>query len=80
MSRVQAVFKAQVKNNRLVLDEPTDLAEGSVVPLQIADEWDELDDEERQALHTALREGIEDMEADRTVDAETFIAELRSRR
>jgi hypothetical protein len=40
---------AQVKNGRLTLDEPTDLPEGSVVPLEIADDWDDLDldDEER---------------------------------
>jgi len=32
------------------------------VPLEIADDWDELDDEERAALHESIREGIEDME------------------
>ena len=70
---------AHVKNGRLVLDEPTDLAEGSAVPLEVADGWDELNDEERAALHESIREGIEDMETGRTVDARTAIAELRSR-
>jgi hypothetical protein len=50
-----------------------------VVPLEIADDRDELDDEERATLHEAIREGIEDIEAGRTIDASTFIAELRSR-
>lgn len=78
MTNMQALI-AHVKNGRLVLDEPTDLAEGSAVPLKVADDWDELDDEERAALHESIREGIEDMEAGRTVDARTAIAELRSR-
>jgi hypothetical protein len=79
MLRVETVLKAQVKNGRLVLDEPTDLAEGSVVPLEVADDWDELDDEEREALHAAVREGFEDAKAGRTIDADEWAAELRSR-
>jgi hypothetical protein len=46
--------KAHVRNGRLVLDEPTDLPEGTVVPLEIADDWDDLNDEERAALHREL--------------------------
>lgn len=74
-----SALKARVENGRLKLDEPTDLPEGTVVPLEIADDWDDLDDQERAALHDSIREGIEDMEAGRTVDAKTAIAELRSR-
>jgi hypothetical protein len=70
---------ALVKNGRLTLDEPTDLPEGTVVPLEIDDDWDDLDDEERGALHQALREGFEDAKAGRTIDAEQWAAELRSR-
>ena len=73
------VVKALVKNGRLVLDEPTDLPEGTVVPLDIADDWDDLDDEERAALHESIREGFEDAKAGRTIDAEQWAAELRSR-
>jgi len=71
--------KALVKNGRLILDEPTDLPEGSVVPLEIAEDWDDLDDEERAALHESIREGFEDAKAGRTIDAEQWAAELRSR-
>ena len=71
--------KALVKNGRLILDEPTDLPEGTVVPLDIADDWDDLDDEERAALHESIREGFEDAKAGRTIDAEQWAAELRSR-
>jgi hypothetical protein len=70
---------ARVKNGHLTLNEPTDLPEGTVVPLVIADNWDDLDDAERAQLHEAIREGIEDMEAGRTVDAKRAIAALRSR-
>jgi hypothetical protein len=71
---------ALVKNGRFTLNEPTDLPEGTVVPLVIVGDWDDLDDAERAELHDAIGEGIEDMEADRTVDAKTAIAKLRSRR
>jgi predicted DNA-binding antitoxin AbrB/MazE fold protein len=77
-------MKARVENGRLKLDEPTDLPEGKLVDVVLLDEvflngGDDLDDEERAALHESIREGIADMEADRTVDAKTAIAELRSR-
>ena len=71
---------AQVKNGRLTLDEPTDLPEGSVVPLEIADDWDELDDEERAELHESLRESIEQMKAGKTIDLEQALAELHAHR
>jgi hypothetical protein len=74
-----SALKARVENGRLKLDEPTDLPDGTVVPLEIADDWDDLDDEERAALHASIREGIDDLEAGRTVDARTAIAQLRSR-
>jgi predicted transcriptional regulator len=72
-------MRACVKNGHLTLDEPTDLPEGTVVTLVIADDWDDLDDAERAQLHEAIREGIEDMEAGRTVDAKEALAALRSR-
>lgn len=77
-------MKARVENGRLKLDEPTDLPEGKLVDVVLLDEvlltgGDDLDDEERAALHESIREGIADIEAGRTVDARTAIAELRSR-
>jgi len=70
---------ARVKNGRLVLDEPTDLAEGSAVPLAIADDWDELDDEERAALHRELAASIAERKAGApTFSAEEVLAELGS--
>lgn len=76
-------LKARVENGRIKLDEPTDLPEGKLVELVPLDEvflngGDDLDDEERAALHQSIREGIEDMDAGRIVDAKTAIARLRS--
>jgi hypothetical protein len=74
-------LKAHVKNGRLVLDEPTDLAEGELVPADDALEngGDRLDDEERERLHRSIERGIEDVNAGRTVDARQVVEELRAR-
>jgi len=78
MSRMHV---AHVKNGRLVLDEPTDLAEGSAVPLEIADDWDELDDEERAALHRELAASIAERKAGAgTYSVEEVLGELGSER
>jgi type II secretory pathway component PulL len=74
---------AHVKNGRLVLDEPTDLPEGQVielVPLDevLATEGDDLDDEERAALHRSIDESIEDEQAGNVEDLSKIIAELRA--
>jgi hypothetical protein len=50
-----------------------------VVPLEVADDWDDLDAAERTDLHTALRDGFEDAKAGRTIDAAQWVAQLRSR-
>lgn len=71
-------LRAQVKNGRLVMDEPTDLPEGSVVPLEISNDWDELDEEERAALHRALDDAEADVDAARTVSIEDVRARLRA--
>lgn len=71
-------LKARVVNGRLILDEPTDLPEGSEVRLVVVD-GDELDDEERAALNASLERGMDDLEAGRSVDAEVILAKIRAR-
>lgn len=78
-------LKAQVQNGRLVLNEPTTLPDGEIVELVPLDEvlasgGDYLDEEERQRLHQALRESIEQMKAGQTIDADEALAELRTNR
>lgn len=74
--------KARVRNGRLVLDEPTELPEGAVVELvaiDASDAGDELDAEERAALHAALEEGHAQADAGDTVEADEVLAALRRR-
>ncbi len=78
-------LKAHVHNGRLVLDEPTDLPEGEVVELVplhevLASGGDDLDDEERAALHQELEASIAEVETGKPVDAGQVISELRATR
>lgn len=78
------ILKAYVHNGRLVLDELTDLPEGKVVELvtladALASGADDLDDEERAALHRELEASIEEADAGQTVDLAQVLAELRER-
>lgn len=49
-------IRARVSYDRLVVDESVDLPEETVLDLVIDDEEDELDVDERRALHTRLTE------------------------
>lgn len=72
-------LKAEVRAGRLVLDVPTSMPDGTVVELVVAEADDDLDEEERAALHAALDQGWASAQAGRTRPAEALIAELRSR-
>lgn len=72
-------IKARVREGRLVVDEPTDLPEGTELQLLPLDAGDWLDPEERAALHEALRESGADIAAGRLVDAEEILRAIRSR-
>lgn len=79
MIHLMNVLRAHVENGRIVVDDPTDLPDGTLLQLVAVNEGDDLDDEERAQLHAAIREGIDDMKAGRTYDAAEVIAELRTR-
>lgn len=72
-------IKARVHAGRLLVDEPTDLPDGTEVELLPLDPGDWLDDADRAALHAALRESDADVAAGRLVDVEKVLRELRSR-
>jgi hypothetical protein len=72
-------LKARVKAGRLVVDEPTDLPEGTEIELLPLDPGDWLDEEDRAALHQALKDSDEDIKAGRLADADVILRELRSR-
>src|SRR5205823_3206727 len=60
-------LKGRVKAGRLVVDEPTDLPEGTEVELLPLDPGDWLDEEDRAALHQTLKDSAEDIKAGRLV-------------
>jgi hypothetical protein len=70
-------LRARVENGRLVIDEPTDLPEGTVLDLVVDDEGDTLTDEEREALHAALERGIADASSGRVTEAGIALEGLR---
>ena len=72
-------IKGRVSAGRLVVNEPTDLPDGTELELLPLDPGDWLDDADRAALHKALRESNVDVAAGRLVDAEDILKELRSR-
>lgn len=71
-------LKAHVHKGRLLVDEPTELPEGTEILLLPLDPGDWLDPIDRAALHRALIASQEDLEAGRLIDAEEVLQELRS--
>lgn len=73
-------LRATVRNGRLVLDQPTDLPEGTVLDLVLDDEGDELDEEQRAALDAAISRSLAQEKAGKTAPVEELLARLRSHR
>lgn len=71
-SMAMHALKARVQNGHIVLDEPTDLPEGTELYLV-----PEMDDAERAALEQALEEGERDIEAGRVHGLADVLTELR---
>lgn len=71
-------IKARVREGRLTLDEPTNLPDGTEIELLALDPGDWLDDNDRAALHEALRQSDADVAAGRLVDAREILRQLRS--
>jgi hypothetical protein len=71
-------LKVQVKNGRVVVDEPTDLPDGAEVEVVVID--DGLSTEERVDLHASLDRALDDSEAGRGMDAEEYLERYRARR
>ena len=67
--------RARVRNGRLIVDEPTDLPEGSELQLTVLE--DDLDDEDRARLHAALDAADEELRAGKGIPGDQFLADLR---
>jgi hypothetical protein len=74
-----STVRARVKNGRLVLDEPTELPEGTEVELLAVDEIDELDPDEQAKLYGFLAESIRTHVPGTGIPAAALLAELRNR-
>jgi uncharacterized protein (DUF433 family) len=72
-------IRARVQNGRLVVDEPTELPEGTVLDLVVDDEGDDLSEEDRRLLHEAIQRGWRSLEAGKGIPATEVLRELRAR-
>jgi hypothetical protein len=73
-------LRARVENGRLVLDEPTTLPGGTIIDLVADDEGDDLNDDERRALHDALSASWKSAQEGHLRPASAILEELRQRR
>ncbi len=73
------VLKAHVRDGRVVVDEPTDLPEGSEVRVALVDD-NEMDEAERAKLEEALEESEAEFEAGLGVTEDELWARLRALR
>ena len=72
--------KATVRDGRLVIDEPTDLPEGTVLELVIDDGGDDLGADEHDAIRNAITKSLEQAAEGRLAPADEILATLRARR
>ena len=70
-------LKARVRAGRLVLDEPIDLPQGSEVDLLPASDEDDLDDQDRSALHAVVDRAAEQLRSGQGIPASEALARLR---
>lgn len=80
-------LKAVVRNGRLLLDEPTDLPDGTEVELVVREAgtasrehpWADMDPEERAQLEQEIEAGYRDFEKGDFVDARELLVQLRAK-
>jgi hypothetical protein len=72
-------LKAVVRHGRIVVDEPTELPEGTELVLAVIDEGDDMDDAERARLHESLLRSIAQAKAGQLVDGDEVIDRLLAR-
>jgi hypothetical protein len=70
-------LKAHVENGRIIVDDPTDLPEGTVLQLVLAGDDMGFDAEERQKVLRAIDEGLAAARRGEHVDAADFVVELK---
>jgi hypothetical protein len=76
---MQAV-RAHVARGRILVDEPTDLPDGTELCLVPVDDSGELSDDERAELVQSIEDGAEDIARGEYVDGLEFANQLLARR
>jgi hypothetical protein len=72
-------IRARVRNGRLIVDEPTNLPEGTELDLVIDDAGDDLDESERAALDAAINRAWASVQAGAGRPAADVLADLTKR-
>jgi len=73
------VIKATVRGGRILVDEPTDLPDGTVLNL-VPDGDDGMPQDEIDALNAAIAKSLDEARAGRLIPAREVVEELRRRR
>ncbi|MEO1484019.1 MAG: hypothetical protein AAFU77_18060 [Myxococcota bacterium] len=73
-------LKARVEDGRLILNEPTDLPEGTVIELEEVDPFADLSSDERERLNASIERGRAEARAGLGRPAKEVLAELRAKR
>jgi hypothetical protein len=76
---MMSTIRARVRNGRLIVDEPTDLPEGTELDLTIDDAGDSLDEADRAALHAAIGQAWASFHAGEGRPAADVLADLAKR-
>ncbi len=77
----RVVLKATVRNGRIVVDEPTDLPEGTVLTLAIDHgDSDDMSAEEKAALDAALSKSWAQIQAGHAIPIEQVLEKMRKLR
>ena len=71
-------LKAHVRSGRIVVDEPTDLPDGTELYLVPGDNGDDLDEDDRAELHQAIEESERELDAGKVVSESEIWAMLRA--
>ena len=76
---MMSTIRARVRNGRLIVDEPTDLPEGTELDLLVDDAGDSLDESERAALDAAIARAWASVQAGEGRLAADVLADLAKR-
>ena len=76
---MMSTIRARVRNGRLIVDEPTNLPEGTELDLVIEDAGDDLDESERAALDAAITRAWASVRAGEGRPAADVLADLAER-